>query len=181
MGSDKADQAVGGVRLAERVARALRKVTQPVLVVGPHSVLGLPTVSDPGIGPLGAVVSGWERLVSEGHAGPVVVAACDLPFISSELLELLVGELGDAEAVCPVFEERDQVLAACYAPAALERAARLIKGGERSLRSLVAELNVRRIPELQWCTVAPPHALMDVDTPEDLKAAREIANLDAAR
>jgi molybdopterin-guanine dinucleotide biosynthesis protein A len=175
MGSDKAEQLVAGVRLAELIAKELLEVAHPVLVVGPHSILSLRTIIDPGIGPLVALVSGWERLVAEGRNAPVLVCACDLPFITSGLLQLLVRDLGDADAVFPVFDARDQVLVACYAPAALERAQRLIKGGERSMRALAAELTVRRIPERQWRTVAPEHALMDVDTPEQLEAARRIA------
>ena len=177
MGRDKAEEVVGGVRLAELVARALCKVADPVLVVGPHAVPGLRSVSDPGVGPLGALVCGWERLVAEGQSGPVVVAACDLPFVTSDLVEFVVGKLGDADVVCPVFQGRDQVLLACYAPVALELARRLIRGGERSLRALLAEMVVNRIPEQAWSTVAPLEALMDVDTQEELAVARLLAEL----
>jgi molybdenum cofactor guanylyltransferase len=177
MGRDKAEQVVGGVRLAELVARALCKVVDPVFVVGPHVVAGLRSVSDAGVGPLGALVSGWEQLLAEGQTGPVVVAACDLPFVTSDLVAFLVGKLGDADAVCPVFQGRDQVLLACYAPVALERATRLTRGGERSLRALLAEMAVNRIPEQEWSTVAPLEALLDVDTPEELEAARRLAEL----
>lgn len=175
MGGDKALLAVGGVELAERVAAALLGVAEPVWVVGPRSVLGLEAVSDPGTGPLVAMVTAWKRLMAHGHTGSVVLAACDLPFVTSELFAFLVDSLGDADVACPVAGGRDQPLAACYAPSALSNAETLISQGEYSMRALLEATKVRRIPESEWQAVAPAGALMDVDTPEELEGARRIA------
>lgn len=180
MGGDKAAQMLGGVELAELVARALLGVADPVWVVGPRSVLGLEVVEDPGEGPLVAFVSGWERMIAEGRREPVLLAACDLPFVTSELLAYLVDNLTDWDAVCPVSDGKDQPLAACYAPAALSRAQRLVKEGGDSMRALFTEMNVRRIRESEWQAVAPARALMDVDTPEELEAARRIVARESA-
>jgi molybdenum cofactor guanylyltransferase len=173
MGADKAAQPVDGVDLATRVATALLKVADPVWVVGPHSVLGLDVVHDPGKGPLVALATAWEQMTAEDK--PVLLAACDLPFLTPELLTFLVDNLNDADAVCPVSDGKDQPLAACYAPAALGQAQRLVKQGEDSMQALLATINVHRIPEPEWQVVAPARALIDVDTPEELEAARRIA------
>jgi molybdenum cofactor guanylyltransferase len=173
MGSDKAAQLVGGVDLATRVATALLKVADPVWVVGPHSVLGLDVVDDPGKGPLVALVTAWKQMTAEDK--PVLLAACDLPFLTPELLTFLVDNLNDADAVCPVSDGKDQPLAACYAPSALRQAQRLVKQGEDSMRALLATINVQRIPESKWRAVAPARVLMDVDTPGELESARRIA------
>lgn len=175
MGGDKSLMSVDGLDLAERVAMALLGVARPVWVVGPRPVLDLEAVPDPGKGPLVALVAAWERLTAQGHTGSVLLAACDLPFVTSEFFGFLVDNLGDADAVCPVADGRDQPLAACYAPSALICAERLVSEGQDSMRSLLAAINVRRIPESEWQAVAPAEALMDVDTPEELEAARRIA------
>jgi molybdopterin-guanine dinucleotide biosynthesis protein A len=175
MGGDKALMTVGGVDLAERVATALLGVADPVWVAGPVPVHGLEAVADPGRGPLVALVAAWQRMTALGHTGSVLLAACDLPFVTSEFFGFLVDNLGDADAVCPVADGRDQPLAAWYAPSALICAERLVTRGEDSMRSLLAAIKVRRIPESEWQAVAPAAALMDVDTPEELEAARRIA------
>ncbi|MEX2552166.1 MAG: molybdenum cofactor guanylyltransferase [Actinomycetota bacterium] len=175
MGGDKALMTVGGVDLAERVATALLGIADPVWVAGPLPIHGLEAVADPGRGPLVALVAAWQRLTAQGHKGSVLLAACDLPFVTSEFFGFLVDNLGDADAVCPVADGRDQPLAACYAPAALRQAQHLLEEGEDSMRSLLAAIRVRRIPESEWQVVAPAVALMDVDTPEELAAARRIA------
>jgi molybdopterin-guanine dinucleotide biosynthesis protein A len=178
MGGDKAGQTLGGIALAEWVARAMLAVADPVWVVGPHSVLGLDVVNDTGKGPLVALVSGWERMLAQGREQSVLLVPCDLPFVTPELLAFLADNLNDADAVCPVSEGKDQPLAACYAAAALRRAQRLVDKGEDSMRALLAAINVRRIPESEWRAVAPARALMDVDTPEELEAARRIVRVE---
>lgn len=153
------------------VARALCTVAHPVLVVGPASGTDLPTVDDAREGPLRALVAGADAL---GGARPVLVLACDLPFVSAELLRFVAHARGDADAAVPVLGGRDQPLAACYSPAALDRARALVADGRDAMRDLLAAIAVRRIPEEEWTRVAPAQSLSDVDTPEELAVARTI-------
>ncbi len=77
-----------------------------------------------------------------GGAGPVLLLACDLPFVTEALLGRLASWHG-AGTVVPV--DRDgfvQPVCARYSPAALDRARRLLADGERSLRSLLQDDDV---------------------------------------
>lgn len=166
MGADKAGQPVGGVPMGTRAGRALMQAASPVLAVGPDPGLGLATVQDDRRGPLAALAAGMRRLADDGFAGPVLLVACDLPFLKPELLTLLAGELAGAGAAVPVAGGRLQPLAACYAPSVLRVAEGLLERGELSMRPLLDEIEVHRVPGDGWAG-----ALTDVDTPADLLAA----------
>jgi molybdopterin-guanine dinucleotide biosynthesis protein A len=169
MGRDKAAIEIDGVPMAVRVARALTEVAYPVLVVGPSGDTRLDSIDDPHEGPLYAFVAGGAALRARGHGAPVLLLACDLPFVTAPLLSLLVRSLGDTDVALPVLDGREQPLCAVYAQNAIDVAARVVALGMRSMRELVATLNVRRISEREWSAVAARRALQDVDTPDELK------------
>lgn len=174
MGADKALVEVGGSPLAARVARALATVARPALAVGQEAGTGLEVVDDPRRGPLAAFVAGADALRERGCTGPILLVACDLPFVTARLLVHVARSLGGAGAAVPVAGGRDQPLASCYAPGAAEVASRLLAEGRDAMHDLLGAIQVRRLPEEQWVQVASRDALFDVDTPEDLEAAREI-------
>lgn len=175
MGADKAGLDAGGIPVAVRTARALCMVARPVLAVGEEAGTGLDAVDDPRAGPLAAFVAGADALAARGLDGPVLLCACDLPLVTARLLAHVARSLGDASAAVPVLKGRDQPLAACYAPAALATARRLVAAGARAMRDLLDELpEVRRLPPERWAHVASPDALLDVDTPEDMESVRRI-------
>jgi molybdopterin-guanine dinucleotide biosynthesis protein A len=169
MGRDKYSVEIEGVPLALRVARVLQQVAYPVLAVGPEAGTGLFSVDDSREGPLAAFAAGMGALAVRGHEGPVLLVACDLPLITAPLLRFIANSLGPADAAVPVAGDQDQPLCACFAARAAGVAARLAQNGSRSMRDLIAELSVRRIPANEWDHIAPPSALLDVDTPEELE------------
>lgn len=172
MGADKSRSTVGGIPMGARAGRALLQSASPVLAVGPDPGLGLTTVEDSRMGPLAALAAGMRWLADGGFTGPVLLVACDLPFLTPELLNLVAGELGsDSQAAVPVAEGRLQPLAACYAPGVLAVAEALVAAGRLSMTALLAELKVCRVEPQTWGIMADPGALADVDTPADLHAA----------
>jgi molybdenum cofactor guanylyltransferase len=174
MGADKAGQPVGGVPMGARAGRALVEAASPVLAVGPDPGLGLDSVRDGGRGPLGALAAGMRRLADDGFGGPVLLAACDMPFLTPEILTLLavaLAKTGGAQAAVPVAGGRLQPLAACYAASVLPVAERLVRRGELSMQALLGEIEVHRVPGDAWA-----QALTDVDTPADLRAADAVSD-----
>ncbi|MCA9642456.1 MAG: NTP transferase domain-containing protein [Polyangiaceae bacterium] len=98
----------GGGRLIERliaeVGRALPAA--PIRLVGSHAAyafLGLEAIPDdpPGIGPLGGFL-GLLRTARGRGVTHLVVLSCDLPFVTSELIERLVAFSPSAAVVAPV-------------------------------------------------------------------------------
>jgi len=174
MGRDKSTLPFDGVPLAVRVANELKRVAYPVLTVGPEAGTGLYEVDDLGEGPLVAFVAGASALAVRGHAGPILLVACDLPLIDATLLRYLVSQIGDFDAAVPVVAERPQPLCAVYAERAATLAAKLAARGERAMRSLLDVCAVRALPEREWDHIAPPSVLLDVDTPDDVAFVKRI-------
>jgi molybdopterin-guanine dinucleotide biosynthesis protein A len=168
MGRDKATLVVAGERLADRAARVLTAVCDPVLEVGPgHSPLDAVGDEEPRAGPLAALVTGTSALRARGYDGAVLLLGVDLPFVDASLLDLIAHYPAEATVV-PLAGGMRQSCCARYAPAALATAADLVARGERALHALLSAAPVVEIPEGEWQTAAPADALADLDTPEDL-------------
>jgi molybdopterin-guanine dinucleotide biosynthesis protein A len=168
MGYDKADIVVAGERLADRAARVLASVCDPVLEVGPgRSALGARVDDDPRAGPLAALVTGVGALHQRGYDGAVLLFGVDLPFVEAPLLELLVRNPA-VGTVVPIAGGMRQSCCARYAAGALRVGAELVANGERALHALLSIVPVVEVTEKEWRAVAPAEAFADVDTPEDL-------------
>jgi molybdopterin-guanine dinucleotide biosynthesis protein A len=151
MGRPKAELFAAGV------AAALSQVAEPVYEVGP-SWTGLAALDDPGEGPLAAIAAA-------GLTADALVLACDLPFVTVELLRWLADQPGTA---VPVVGGRVQPLCARYAGPDLARAVEVVAGGGRRMRDLLDGARVTWLDEAAWSAVAEARAFTDVDTPEDL-------------
>ena len=169
MGFDKTVVPVGGVGCAERVARVLAGLLDPVVEVGPGRT-SLPVVCEdpPGAGPLAALHAGFVRICAL-VAGPpvVVVAAGDLPHLSGAAVAMLARWPGEGSVV-PVVDGRAQPLSARWSVAAMSAAAQALLRGERSLRALLALPDVRLLEASEWPAGVDALAFADIDTPEDL-------------
>jgi molybdopterin-guanine dinucleotide biosynthesis protein A len=145
-----------GETLADRSARLLGRVCDPVVEVGPgYTTLTQVDEHPPGRGPLAALVAGADAVPG---SGPVLLLACDLPFVSEDLLRRLAAWPG-FETVVPV--DRDgmvQPICARYSSDALKLARELLTTGERSLRSLLRGPGVTRLDDVD------DRELVDVDT-----------------
>jgi molybdopterin-guanine dinucleotide biosynthesis protein A len=163
MGVDKATLVVDGETLAARAARVLAAVCDPVIEVG-SGVSGLPAVREdpPGAGPLAALVAGAGAL----GALPVVLLACDMPFVDEPLLRLLAQWPGDGTVV-PVADGRFQYACARYGAAAIDEANAALRSGHGGLKH-ATDATVTYLSEREWQAVAPAHAFADFDTPGDI-------------
>ncbi|THB69241.1 MAG: molybdenum cofactor guanylyltransferase [Desulfovibrio sp.] len=124
LGRDKAREAVSGVSLLQRTCDLLSEVVDEVWISGRNPVgmgLNLPWIEDdtPGHGPLGGILTLLARLKQ-----PILVLACDLPFIDRYTLErLLRARAGrKASTVMTTFRQAEtgfiESLVAVYEPEA---------------------------------------------------------------
>jgi len=168
MGRDKAQLVIAGERLADRSARVLSAVCDPVIEVGPgRSTLETTIDDEPRAGPLAALVTGAAALRARAYAGPVVLLGVDLPFASERLLRL-IADHPSPDTVVPVAGRIRQSCCARYAPEALEIGAELVERGQHALHALLSAVPVIDISQEEWRAVAPADALVDLDTPGDL-------------
>ena len=170
MGFDKTALRVDGLGCAERVARVLAGVLDPVVEVGPGRTT-LPALREepPGSGPLAALVAGFARPCSLVSPAPsVVVAAGDLPLLNDAAVRML-AEWPGTGSVVPVAAGRAQPLSARWSAEALCEAQRAAARGERSMRTLLEWPDVELVDESAWPEAVGPLAFSDIDTPEDLE------------
>jgi molybdopterin-guanine dinucleotide biosynthesis protein A len=169
MGRDKSQLLVEGSTLAVRTASLLLSVVETAIEVG-SGVSGLPATSDdpPGQGPLAGVVAGCAALRASGHDGGALVVACDLPFLSVELLRFLV-EWDSNGSVVPVVRGMPQPLCARWGQRDLDSAGEFFARGQRSVRHLSSQPGVVLLDESEWKFVAAEEQFCDVDSPDDLR------------
>ncbi len=158
MGFDKRRFEIRGRSLVLRAAEALRSECVEVVVsTQPGSSWTEPSLraiadlrSD--CGPLAGLEAALSASVASRRS--VFVLACDLPYVSTELIGYIVRSAAAARssaAVVPSVAGRVQPLCGLYRPETLEVVRRQLDSGSRAMRDLLAILSVETVeihPEL---------------------------------
>ncbi len=178
-GRDKATFIFDGERLADRAARIAEAALGGVPCVFVASGLnanfqateGRLVINDigPGRGAIGAVHTALANAKSQW----LFVLACDLPFVTSELISFLGRRISDGvNAVVPVQPDgRWQPLCAVYRVEpylpVFERAVRT-EGRLPSLRATIGEIGADLVPADEIDENFDPAVLRNVNSPEDI-------------
>lgn len=179
MGRDKLSLEVGGETLIQRVTEALSRRCAEVILAGavgdvPNNVRQVRDAR-PAEGPL----AGMEAGLMEARFPVVFVAAGDMPFLGDELVSHLMDELvrGEVQAVVPRSGGRLHPLCAAYERSVLPQLQSAFDEGVRSVREFVRRLErVAYVEEAEIQPFGDPDVLlMNVNSPEDLRRAREVA------
>lgn len=181
MGEDKALKPFLGEPLIKRVLRRVSSVGEEILVTTNHPeryrFLNVPVVPDliPGRGALG----GLYTALQSANQPLAAVVACDMPFVSGEILSVgkqILAETG-ADAVIPKTEHGLEPIHAVYRR-------------ETCLPAVKAAIDADQWRMISWHdqvqihTLRPevvarydPHklAFRNVNTPEEFRAAEELA------
>ena len=173
MGRDKALLPLGDQTLIERVIAAARPLACPCFIVGDpatYTHLGLPVHPDrdPGLGPL----CGLHTALGQ-TAAPVLLLACDLPFLTPDFLDHLVDRRGPHQAVVPYTAAGLQPLCALYEPSCLAAIETAIQAGQLGMRSLLHNLNLDLVREKDWRPY-DEHGLLfaNLNAPEEYERAQ---------
>jgi molybdopterin-guanine dinucleotide biosynthesis protein A len=179
-GAPKGLERVGGRRIIDRVAGALREVTDELLLVanadGAERWLpGVRVVRDvrTGAGALGGLHSALTHA-----ATPILLVAWDMPFVPASLLGEL-RRLGDAHAAPDaVLPESDgsrrgvEPLCAWYAPTCLAAVEQTLDAGDLRVVGFHPLVRVERMPLERVSAFGDPARLFsNVNTPADLAVA----------
>ncbi|WP_421877273.1 molybdenum cofactor guanylyltransferase [Mycolicibacterium wolinskyi] len=168
MGRDKATLPFDGSTLVERVVAAVSVRCSPVFVIAapgqPLPQLTAQVLRDEvrGVGPLVATGRGL-RAAAEAGRDMAFVCAVDMPFLSADLIDELVGPAMrlPADIVLP-WDGRDHYLAGIYRTRLTDRISALVDAGQRSMRALAESVDTQRI------VMAPQRALTNVNSEADL-------------
>jgi len=177
-GEPKALLELAGKRIVERVVDALSAVLDDLLVVTNtperYEFLRLPMVADryPDGGSLGGIFTGLEA--AGGDAAFTV--ACDMPFLSPDVVRLVLARAGDADVVIPCVNGQYETMHALYAKACLAPMEARLRAGQLRIVGFFPDV---RVLEIDAAAVArhraPEVAFMNVNTPDELAQARALA------
>jgi molybdopterin-guanine dinucleotide biosynthesis protein A len=173
MGQDKAGLVLDGKTLLERVAATMQQVFPKVVVSVRQlrSGVEVPQVCDEpsASGPLAGLIAG----LAQADTPWVFAVACDMPFVTRDVVTHLAALRNGFQAVVPVVGGFHQPLAAFYAASALETMRASLAAGDRSLRGTLEKLAVRYVSEAELREFDPQlRSFFDLDTPQDVEAAR---------
>jgi molybdopterin-guanine dinucleotide biosynthesis protein A len=185
-GRPKGLERVGGRRVIDRVADALREAADELLLIAndPAANTWLPSVRTapdvrPQLGSLGGI---HAAIVRAGQ--PVLVVAWDMPFVPSALLRALRDRGARADAALPESGSRRglEPLCAYYSPACVPAIERRLDTNDMRVVSFFEDVRVERIPEHEVRGFGDPAILfMNVNTPDDLALAERYAADDLHR
>ncbi len=171
---DKCWQQVDGIPMIVRVLRAVAPVVDETIVVGgsqaPDGTQLVPD-EDPGAGPLAAIATGMRTAPADLY----LVVSCDIPLVTSELLQYLVDNAGGGDAVVPVVAAGREPLCAVYARRCLPAINRALASGRRRADSFYGNVQVRWVSEIELAQFGPPERLFfNVNTPDALAQAQQM-------
>lgn len=175
MGYDKGLIQLSDGYLVERVIRVLKQLDlNPVIVSAnpQYDVFGLTRIEDEYVekGPMGGIYAGLHYSFTDYN----LFLSCDMPFLSLPLLHCLLDSLeGHQQAVVPIHNKQYEPLCAVYHKSLLPNLRSRLIAQQLGLISWLkevnaVELNVSKMPFYHQ------HLFMNVNTPEDLLALKEI-------
>jgi molybdopterin-guanine dinucleotide biosynthesis protein A len=126
-------------------------------------------VSDvyPGSGPLSGIHAGLLASAAEYN----VVAACDMPFVSRHVAELLVKKSQGFDAVVPRFNRMRQPLFAVYHKSVAGEIEGILEGNDFRVNNLWKKLNTLWLEEDDLSTIPEiERAFLNINNPEEYEA-----------
>jgi len=179
MGEDKRFLLIGGSTLIERSVEVMCALFQHVCVViaqeGSVPSVCVPVARDliPNCGSLGGLYTGLRQSTAQ-H---IFVAACDMPFLCSSLVEYMVALKEEADIVMALWKNRLQPTHAVYSRRCLPILEDMIRRHEVKIQHIAAHpsLRVRLITEAEVSRIdSDGRSFRNINTPSDLEAARSL-------
>ncbi len=178
MGTNKALLKFGGVRIIERLLQTLRPLFPEVAIVAndatAYSDLGVPVWPDriPGTGALGGL---YTAVVNSAFPQTFCIA-CDMPYPNAAVIAYLQRLAPDYDVVVPRTADGYQPLHSVYSKGCTAAMESLLGGGRLKIDLLFPQVRLRVVDEEELRPLDPLlHAFVNVNTREELEAARRLA------
>ena len=173
MGTDKATFEVDGVAMANRVVGAATEAgASQILIIGSTQAKSK-TISGewkkdlfPGEGPLGGIITALKHSDHDS----VVVLSCDMPFMTSAVIQSLVRGLADAQATVGRTDRLNWLCAAWSKSECFATLQTVWKRNERAVHRAAVLLDVAEVP-------VPAVAVRNINTLADLVAGEDATNI----
>jgi molybdopterin-guanine dinucleotide biosynthesis protein A len=166
------------VSVIERTIALAREHCDEVVLVGradAYGALGVESIPDArtaegelACGPLAGLVA----LLEHARAAGAIGLACDMPYVTHEMMARLVRFAPDAAAVAPRAVAGQAAWSPLFARYDVDRvrgvARAMLEAGERSLRAVLDAVGASELP----CSPEDHLALRDWDSPADVEVAQ---------
>jgi molybdopterin-guanine dinucleotide biosynthesis protein A len=158
---------MGGKAVIERVVAAIPPGHQIFIITNSpaeYAHLQLPMLPDqyPGAGPLAGIHTGLSHSPHKWN----FFLACDLPRLTSTMIEEILQVPRNAPVILPETAEGLQPLCALWSKSTLSVIEAALKSHAFSVRAVLAKLSLHRI------IPAEPTALLNLNTPEDISSLK---------
>ncbi len=176
MGTNKAFITFDGQMLIERIIERTQNLGQQTTMLitntpDEYTHLNVPMFADviPDSGSLGGIYSALYH----SKTTHTIVIACDMPFVSADVLRLMQTHADNADVVVPTVEGYPQGLHAIYSKNCLEPIRAKIEAKRLQVIGFYEQVRVTYLDETALETVnSDGLAFMNVNTPEELEIAR---------
>lgn len=176
-GQNKAFLELAGMRLIDRVVADMKEIFKDVILIanekGQYEYLGIPVIEDliKQLGPLGGIYTGLMRIANE--AGFFV--ACDMPFISPQLVRYMVDIRDKYAAVVPSGATGIEPLHAIYTRTCLGPIKDLIDAQRYQVRLFYEHVSVKYVTEDEIRKfVSPRGAFLNINTPDEFARVQRL-------
>jgi len=177
-GGNKALLPIGGRSIIERVSDVLREIFEHNILItnSPEDFgfLGLPMVGDLvlGRGSLGGLYTGLKTCGRDYG----FLVACDMPFLNKDVISYMVDRTDDNDVIVPRISAGLEPLHGIYSRKCLPLIEELFAEEDLKIRDIFHKANLLEIPEEELKLFDPALSfLLNVNTPDDLRRARELA------
>ncbi|SFB03195.1 MULTISPECIES: molybdenum cofactor guanylyltransferase [unclassified Bacillus (in: firmicutes)] len=180
MGSNKAFLPLSEMTSIERISHELKKsnmITEYILVTNQmedYQSLHMKTVSDvfPSLGPLAGMHAGLLAAKEEAS----IVVACDMPFISNRVVDFLLSQLGNREAVVPIIQGNMHPLFAVYTKRLIDRMEVALRTGKLKIRQFLKDADVHYVNEKDFPFLSDEEIeriFFNMNRPEEYEEAKK--------
>ena len=187
-GRDKSALVVDGRTILDRQISELSQIADEIFLVGGTDRLnprpGVTPIADlkPGCGPLGGV----HAALIAARGKPVVVVACDMPYVTAPFLAYLAGLIGkraeqrepdEFAAIVPQTERGYHPLCAVYTHAVLAPIEQRLAAGHFTMTDLLADVRLRVVAADEIARFGDPDRLLaNVNTPGEHEGLEALHN-----
>ncbi len=163
---------INGKRIIESNIDLLERIFDKVVISTNNPehyfYLGRPMIGDTMTerGPMTGILS----TLNLPEISEIFVTACDMPFISSELIHFMLDQWDTKwDAAVPFFDRKPQPLLGIYSKSIAQNMEGSIKSGTRSLRKFLQDIHVLYISEKDVRRIDPEgKSFVNINTPEDV-------------
>jgi molybdenum cofactor guanylyltransferase len=171
MGYNKALLTMNGMSFIQRIAGTMQRVVSRVSIIASQAdtyrFIRLPVYPDvyPGCGPMGGVHSALYHAETDS----VFVSSCDIPFITDDVIRLIIDYGQRHDAVVPLINGKSHPLCGLYKKSCLPVVEDHLSKGQYRMTRLLEDINPLYVPLDATHPDTFRHYLTNINTKEEYR------------